>query len=50
MKSEESHQPFSLKNLKIFGKFLENHLQQRILKAHNYAEYETFADAFLRIS
>ena len=26
--------------LKIFGKFLENHLRQRMLKAHNYAEYE----------
>ena len=26
--------------LKMFGKFLENRPQQRILKAHNYAEYE----------
>ena len=26
--------------LEIFRKFLENHLRQLILKAHNYAEYE----------
>ena len=25
---------------KMFGKFLENYLRQRILKTHNYAEYE----------